>query len=63
VRCGACWIGLDLSVDSPVLIPFCCILAALQVGLRYRGMDRVFVCHFAFRSIDTLRGEVRDGSI
>lgn len=35
----------SLTVDAIACwcTPFCCILAALQVGLRYRGMDRVFV--------------------
>jgi hypothetical protein len=48
-------------VDSLAPVPFCYILAASQVGLRYRGKDGVYVLHFAFRSIDVdvARGEVR----
>jgi hypothetical protein len=37
-------VGYVYIVDR--LVPFCCILAALQVGLRYRGMDSSFAFRF-----------------
>jgi hypothetical protein len=43
-------------------MPFCCMLAALQVGLRYRGMDRVLCWFFwlLFAVVWWGGGRVRD---
>jgi hypothetical protein len=40
-------------------MPFCCMLAALQVGLRYRGMDRILCSFFCCLLIFLWRWGVR----